>query len=387
MLSQRVRTMEESATLAMNKLRLDLRAKGRKVFNFSVGEPDFGTPPFIRRAAYEALESGWTRYTAVEGVPELRDAVASHAGGLRGERIARDEVVITCGAKHACANVLLAIVDPGDEVLLPAPYWVSYPEMIRLADGIAVPVLGPRENGYRVTPELLLPKVTPRTVGLIVNSPGNPTGCVYNPREIAALVAFAKAHDLWILSDEIYDRFVFAGEFASPYRGEGRARTFLVGGLSKTCAMTGWRIGWAIGERETIAAIGRLQGHTTSNIAAVSQAAALAALAGMDDPALRSMVEEFARRRARVIALLSELKDVYFTPPEGAFYVFLDIGAHLQRRRANPLEFCIRLLEETGVALVPGDAFGDPRGVRLSYARPLDELEQGIHALASYLSK
>lgn len=388
MLSQRVRTLAPSATIAVNNLRLELERQGREVFNFSVGEPDFATPDFVCRAAADAVERGWTKYTSAAGVPELRQAIARHAGAMRGESIAPDEVIVTCGAKHACAAVLLARVDPGDEVLLPAPFWVSYPEMIRLADGIPVVVPTRRRDGYRVTPDLLEPHMTPRTVGIIVNSPGNPTGAVAARADVDALVRFADAHDLWILSDEIYDQFIYEGTLASPFSGAGRPRTTLVGGVSKTCAMTGWRIGWAIGQRDFVGALTRLQEHTTSNAAAVSQAAALAALAAPDASFLAGMREEFRLRRGRALELLAEVPGLGFAPPAGAFYVFIDLSEVLGRgalpRTAQ--EFCTRLLEEAGVALVPGEPFGDPSGARLSYACSIDHLTGGIRRLGEWIA-
>ena len=388
MLSQRVRTIEPSATLTVNALRLKLAAEGKEIINFSVGEPDFSTPEFVTEAAIQALKDGWTRYTATPGVPALREQIAETVGASRGESIDPGEVVVTCGAKHACANLFLSVVDPGDEVLCPAPYWVSYPEMIRLAEGIPVTVPMTRDGGYRVTPELLEPHVTPRTSGLILNSPSNPTGAVHSREEIDALVEFAEANDIWILSDEIYDRFVYEGEFASPYSGRGRERTYLIGGVSKTFAMTGWRVGWVIGDKSTIGALSRLQSHTTSNAAAVSQAAAIAALKGDDALFFDGMVTEFGRRRARAIELLSAIDGVSFHRPEGAFYIFLDLSEILEREgleSTTPL--CEQWLESAGIALVPGAAFGEPQGVRLSYACSMEDLERGIAALDRALAE
>ena len=393
MLSQRVRTMEPSATLAVNALRLKLQAEGRRIINFSVGEPDFPTPEFVCDAAARAVRDGWTRYTPTAGVPELRQLVAQKTGEFRGVEVAPEEVVITVGAKQACANIILALVDRGDEVLMPAPYWVSYPEMIRLAEGIPVAVASRREDGYRVSPEQLEEHLTPRTVGWILNSPSNPTGSVYSATQIEALVEFSERHDLWILSDEIYDRFVYEGEFASPLSGPGRKRTLLANGLSKTYAMTGWRIGWAIADRETISALSRLQGHTTSNAAAVSQAAAIAALQATDDQFLNGMVAEFARRRSRALQLLGEIPGLEVHPPEGAFYIYLDFKELLAG--ATPpaslprtsKELCSHLLEKAGIALVPGEAFGAPLSARLSYACSMEDLEAGITALRQVIEK
>ena len=386
--SHRVRTLQPSATIAVNNLRLELQAAGRRIINFSVGEPDFDTPEFVRRAAAEAAEAGWTRYTASAGVPALREAIARHVGELRDISVDPAEVIVTCGAKQACANIILALVDPGDEVLLPAPYWVSYPEMVRLAEGIPVAAPADHESGYKVTPAMLAEHMTPRVTGLVLNSPSNPTGAVYSADEIAALVAFAAEHDLWILSDEIYDQFIFEGEFVSPFAGSGRSRTLLVGGVSKSYAMTGWRIGWSVAEPGVTQAMVRLQQHTTSNATAVSQAAAIAALEAGPEAFVTGMVEEFRRRREVALARLAAIPRVSFAVPGGAFYVFLDVGDVLGTPGfpATASELCQELLEQHGIALVPGEAFGDPRGVRLSYACSLEDLEEGLALIAQYLT-
>jgi len=386
MLSQRVRTIEPSATLAMNAALGKLRAQGRDVINFSVGEPDFDTPAFIREAAKRAIDGGQTRYTAVEGTPELRAAVAEWTGEIRGESIRPEEVIITGGAKQAIAETLTALCDPGDEVLLPAPYWVSYPDEIRLTDAVPVVVTPPAESSFRLTPEALEPHVTPRTVGIIVNSPSNPTGVVLDAGEIAALVRFAEEHDLWILSDEIYERFVFEGEFSSPFTGSGRPRTVVVSGLSKSFAMTGWRIGWAVGSATLIGGISRLQGHIASNASSVSQAAALAAVRNPRHPDLEAMLAAFAQRRARALEILADIDGLSCIRPEGAFYLFIDLRAFLGA--AGPeggSAFCQELLLERGVATVPGDAFGMPGWTRISTARPLDEIERGLGLMAEHL--
>ena len=386
MLSQRVRTIEPSATLAVNSLRLKLQGEGRTIYNFGAGEPDFDTPGFIVEAAIEALHAGWTRYTPVPGVLELRAAVAEEMKRTRNLDVAPEQVIITSGAKQACAEFFQSRLDPGDEVLLPAPYWVSYPDMIRLTDGIPVVVPTLREQGYRVTAEQLEAYVTPRTVGLLINTPNNPTGAIYSATELAQLVDFAESHDLWILSDEIYERFVYEGEFASPARGAGESRTTIVGGASKAFAMTGWRIGWAVGDRETIGGMTRLQGHTASNATAVSQAAALAALRA-DPSFLDEPLRHYATRRGQAIEALSSIPGLEFHVPEGAFYIFLDLkellGKDGRPEAAGP--FCEKLLAEAGVALVPGEAFGDATGARLSYSCSAEELEAGIHALDAFI--
>ena len=261
--------------------------------------------------------------------------------------------------------------------------------MVRLAEGIPVVVPTTVDSDYKVTAQQLEEFVTPRTVGLVLNTPSNPTGSVYSEAEVEELLAFAAAHDLWIMSDEIYDRFVYEGEFASPYRpGEGEKRTILVGGVSKTYAMTGWRIGWTIADTETIAGMGRLQGHTASNAAAASQAAALAAVEAKDESFLDDMIEAYRGRRARALELLDAIPGVRYPKPAGSFYIFLDL-AELLGRGDGPKtagEFCEQVLEEHGVAMVPGEAFGDPNGARISYCCSIEEVENGIGALHEFVN-
>lgn len=384
MLSQRVRTIEPSATLGLNAIIQKLRAEGRDIVNFSVGEPDFDTPEFIRAAGIAAIEGGQTRYTPVPGTPDLRRAVAEFVGAERGVEVAPEEVVICSGAKQALTEAFLALCDPGDEVLLPAPYWVSYPDEIRLAEATPVVVTPPEESRFRITPEHLEPHVTPRTAGLIINSPSNPTGILYDAEEIAALVDFAEAHDLWIISDEIYERFVFSGSLASPFSGKGRERTILISGLSKSFACTGWRLGWAVGDPSIIGGMSRLQGHTASNACTISQYAALAAVREPRHPDLDAMIEAFAERREVALKRLGEIEGLDTVNPEGAFYLYVDFRRFLASGEATT-SFCETLLDEKGVATVPGEAFGTPGWVRLSYARSIEEIERGISLIADHL--
>ncbi|MFN0058345.1 MAG: pyridoxal phosphate-dependent aminotransferase [Planctomycetota bacterium] len=388
MLSTRVRELKPAATLEMNSLRLKVEAQGRRVINFSVGEPDFDTPAFIRDAAVRALNNGWTRYTAVAGVLELRAAVAKTAGAARGMTIDPEHVIITNGAKHAIAEVLLSLVDRGDEVLLPAPYWVSYPDMISACEGHTIAVSVGIEDGFRVRPELLERVVTPRTVGLILNSPCNPTGVVYSRAEIDALLDFAAAHDLWVLSDEIYEHFCYTGSFATAYTPHTVDRTILISGLSKTYAMTGWRMGWAIASKSIIGAVNRLQSHTSSNASSVSQAAAIAALTLPDGGFLRDMIREFRERRDLAVKLLDGAPGIRMLAPEGAFYLFLDISELLKKsgRPSTPTEFCLAALDQAAVALVPGEGFGAPGAVRISFACAKPQIEEGLAALRRFVA-
>ena len=385
MLSQRVRTIEPSATLGLNAIIQKLKADGRDIVNFSVGEPDFDTPEFIREAGKRAIDSGKTRYTPVPGTPEFRQAVADYVGSQRGESIDASEVVICSGAKQALTNAFASLCDPGDEVLLPAPYWVSYPDEIRLAEATPVGVYPAEDAQFRITPEALAPHVTPRTAGLIINSPSNPTGVIYSPTEIAALVDFAEQNDLWIISDEIYERFVFEGTFASPFAGKGRERTILVSGLSKSFAMTGWRLGWAVGDKSIIGGMSRLQGHTASNACTISQYAGLEAVKQHDHADLQAMIAAFDERRLLAVERLAEIEGLVTLHPEGAFYLFVDVRNFLSDG-ATTTEFCEALLDEKGVATVPGEAFGTPGWLRLSYARSIEEMERGLKLFKDHLS-
>ncbi len=389
MLSQRVRELEPAATLEMNARRLKLAASGRDIVNFGVGEPDFATPPFICEAAVKAIADGWTRYTAVAGVPELRAAVAEVTASTRGLKVAPENVVITCGAKHALSEALLTRVDRGDEVLIPGPYWVSYPDMIKICEGIGVPVVVSSQDGYKVTPAILEAAVSPRTVGMILNSPNNPTGVVYTREELQALYEFARDNDMWILSDEIYEEFVYEGEFASALTDGSKESVMLVSGVSKTFAMTGWRIGWVVTDRNTATSITRLQSHTASNPTAVSQAAAIAALTEDDHGFRENMVAEYRARRTAAIEGLSRIEGVRCNPPAGAFYAFFDVSDVLSRKNApkSGHEFCMSALDKAGVALVPGEAFGVENSIRLSFACSIESVERGLAALKEFVDR
>lgn len=388
MLSQRVREIQPAATLEMNARRLELAASGKRIINFSVGEPDFPTPEYICEAAKRAIDDGWTRYTPVAGVPELREAIAKVTSETRGVDIGADQVIVTAGAKQAISSSLFAQVDRGDEVLVPSPYWVSYPEMVRACEGTPVIVPG-TADAAKVTPADLEPSVSPRTVGLILNSPNNPTGSVYSVEEVRALVDFARDHDLWVLSDEIYESFTYGVPFASAYGPDTTESVILAHGLSKTFAMTGWRIGWAIADPRLVAVLTRFQSHTSSNPTAVSQAAALAALTGPAEAFVTKMVEEFGARRDAACRAASEVPGVRFDPPMGAFYLWLDIrellGVGAGPKTAR--DFCLAALDGAGFAAVPGEAFGAPGMMRISFACSVEQIEEGMAGLRAYAER
>lgn len=390
-LSPNVSTLQPSATIAVATLCRQLRAEGRDILDLSVGEPDFRTPDFAAQAGIAAIVQGFTHYTPVAGLPELRAAIAASMERQSGGTIDPAGVVVSNGAKQALFNACFALFGPGDEVLLPAPYWTSYPDLIALARATPVVVRTGTEHAFKVTPAMLEAARTARTRGLILNSPGNPTGVVYSRDELAALIEWARAHGLYVISDEIYGRVCFEEERAASVLDVARVDDGLVviDGASKAFAMTGWRVGYSYTSSELAAAMTALQSHTTSNIATPSQYAALAAF--RDEPrvehAVRAMVNVFRRRRAKALEMLAaHLPDAEVVPPAGAFYAFVRVDRYFDERAADSIALCRRLLDETGVAAVPGAAFGDDRFVRLSLAAPENDIAEAIRRMGSALA-
>jgi aspartate aminotransferase len=365
----------------------ELIASGQKILNLSVGEPDFPTPEFIREVAKSAMDEGWTRYTPAAGHIEAREAICRHIERTRNIKIKPEQVVISSGAKHCLSQALLALVDPADEVLISAPHWVSYPELIRLADGVPVTVTTSARDDHRLTPEMLEKFLTPRTTGIILNQPGNPTGLVSSAADIAALVEFAQQNDLWVISDEIYESLLHDGPLHSPFTVDPE-RVALVSGLSKSFAMTGWRIGWTVCNENLAAAMGKLQSQNCANACSVSQACVAPALDQPDHPDLKNMYAAFRQRRDLMVEGLAGISGVHFSKPGGAFYIFLDISERLgvDGVAKDAADFAMRLLEEHEIAVVPGEAFGAPGCVRLSFARPEVELQQAIERIQAFLS-
>lgn len=380
-LSARVRGLKPSATVAVTSRALELRRAGADVLSLSVGEPDFETPPHVKAAGIAAIEAGHTRYTPVNGLPELREAVSAKFDRENGLAYAPGDVTVTSGGKQAIFNALLALLNPGDEVLIPAPYWVSYPEMVTLTGAVPVVVPTRAEAGFVLDLEELAARITPRTRLIVLNSPGNPTGAVY-PAEVMETVAeLARRHDLSLLSDEIYEHLVYDAEHVSPARFAPE-RTLTVNGASKAYAMTGWRIGYAGGPREWITAMNALQSQSTTGACTVSQHAALAALTQHAATA-RFVAEARAAYRERRDFLVAGLNALGLpTPtPQGAFYVLPDT-THLH---PDELEASRLLLERGGLAVVPGTDFGAPGRVRLSYAAGLDTLREALRRIGRVL--
>jgi aspartate aminotransferase len=383
--SRNIAQLRESATIAVSARAKALRAAGRPVIDLGAGEPDFDTPEFIRRAAQRAIDAGATRYTATEGILPLRDAIAREAREM-GADVGPGHVVVSTGSKQSLFNTCFCLFGEGDEVLIPTPSWTSYYEMVALARATAVPVYGDPAIGLKVTPSMLEAASTARTRGLMLNSPCNPTGAVYSRNELAALIECAQERGWWVISDEIYRAIAYGSASATSALEVASSldRLVLVDGVAKAYAMTGWRIGWAIAPRELASAMTALQSHTTSNAAAPSQHAALAALTNREaaNVSVRAMVAEFRRRRNAVLTLVRGAPDLEIVEPEGAFYLFARVGSD-DPARDDGVAFARRLLEEHDVAIVPGSAFLAPGWVRMSYAAPIDDVVEGTGRLVS----
>ncbi|AKG43503.1 pyridoxal phosphate-dependent aminotransferase [Streptomyces xiamenensis] len=393
--SARVGAISESATLAVDAKAKALKAAGRPVIGFGAGEPDFPTPGYIVDAAVAACrEPRFHRYTPAGGLPELKEAIAAKTLRDSGYEVKPSQVLVTNGGKQAIYEAFAALLDPGDEVIVPAPYWTTYPESIRLAGGVPVEVVADETTGYRVSVEQLEAARTERTKVLLFVSPSNPTGAVYPREQVEAIGRWAVEHGLWVLTDEIYEHLVYGdAEFSSlpVVVPELADRTVIVNGVAKTYAMTGWRVGWLIGPQDVVKAATNLQSHATSNVSNVAQAAALAAVSG-DLDAVAEMGEAFDRRRRTIVRMLNEIDGVVCPEPEGAFYVYPSVkgllGKELRGRRpATSVELAEVILEEAEVAVVPGEAFGTPGYLRLSYALGDDDLVEGVSRLQKLLAE
>ena len=394
-ISQRISSVAESATLAIDAKAKALQAAGEDVIGFGAGEPDFPTPAAIAEAAAAAcLDPKNHKYTPAGGLPELRSAIAAKTLRDSGLSVAASQVLVTNGGKQAVEETFATLVDPGDEVLVPAPYWTTYPEAIRLAGGIVVEVPTTWESGFKVTVDQLEAARTDRTKILLFVSPSNPTGAVYRPEDVEAIGRWAVANGVWVVTDEIYEHLVYGGaRFTSmPVMVPDLADTCVViNGVAKTYAMTGWRVGWMIGPGDVIAAAANLQSHATSNVCNVAQRAALAAVSG-DLAAVAAMREVYDRRRRTIVSMLDDIPGVRCPEPEGAFYAFPSVegllGRSLQGRSAvTSLELAALVLDEAKVAFVPGEAFGAPGYARLSYALGDDDLAEGVTRIIKLLSE
>ena len=393
--SRRIAAINESATLAVDAKAKALKAAGRPVIGFGAGEPDFPTPGYIVEAAIAAARlPKWHRYTPAGGLPELKEAITAKTLRDSGYAVTAAQVLVTNGGKQALYNTFAALLDPADEVILPAPYWTTYPESIRLAGGVPVEVMTDETSGYRATVAQLEAARTPRTKVLVFVSPSNPTGAVYSPAETKLIGEWALANGIWVVADEIYEHLVYGdAEFSSmPVLVPGLADTcVIINGVAKTYAMTGWRVGWMIGPQDVIKAATNLQSHSTSNVANISQIAAVAALSG-DLAAVDEMKIAFDRRRKLITRMLDAIPGVTCPLPEGAFYVYPSvkglIGKTIRGKEiTTSADLADVILDEVEVAVVPGEAFGTPGYLRLSYAIGDDDIVEGVTRMAALLGE
>jgi len=392
-LSKKIGAIAESATLKVDAKAKALQAEGRPVISYAAGEPDFATPAHIVDAARAALDDPKNfRYTAAAGLPELREAIATKTARDSGWAVPASQVIVTNGGKQAVYQAFQVLLDPGDEVLLPAPYWTTYPEAIQLADGVPVEVFAGSDQGYKVTVDQLEAARTERTKVLLFVSPSNPTGAVYSPAETKAIGEWAESHGLWIIADEIYQNLVYEGARAQSIVEAVPAlteRTILVNGVAKSYAMTGWRLGWMVGPADVMKGAANLQSHLTSNVNNVAQRGAIAALNGPQEP-IDQMRLAFDRRRKLIVSELNKVPGFHCPTPEGAFYAYVDVTAALGREIAGvtpttSLELADLILSEAEVAAVPGEAFGPSGYLRFSYALGDDALVEGIQRIQRLL--
>lgn len=388
-LAQRVSALSSSPTMLVMEEAARLKAEGRDVVDFSVGEPDFHTSENIKRAGHEAIEKNFTRYVSAAGIKDLREAVALKYRDQYGVDYTSQEVVISCGAKQSLFNVAFVLFEEGDEVLLPNPYWVTFPEQLKMVGAIPVEVETAEADSFILKAEALEKKITSRTRALILNTPNNPTGAVVPADEMGRIVDLAVAYNLFIIFDECYERFVFDGNIhisVAKFAATARHLSIIVNTASKTYAMTGWRIGYLVAPRKIVQAVIDVQSHS-ANAASLCQKAALEALEGPQE-SVKIMIAEYERRRQYVVDKLNGMPGLTCAKPGGAFYVFPNIGAFIHRGCVkDSLEFSRRLLQEAGVAVVPGSAFGKDGYVRISFATRMANLEKGLERMAEAISR
>jgi aspartate aminotransferase len=384
-LAERLKKINPSSTLAITGKAKKLKSEGVDVVSFAAGEPDCNTPDFVNDAAIEAIRTGFTKYTPTTGIPELKKLICDKFKKDNSLEYVPNQVVVSCGAKHSIFNILMVTIGKGDEVLIPSPYWVSYPEMVNVCEGTPRFVKTSPENNFKVTVNDLARQVTSKTKLLILNSPSNPTGCVYAPDELKEIARLCVEKRIFVISDEIYEKIIFDGlrhvSIAS-FGSDIYDLTITVNGLSKSHSMTGWRIGYLAAPADIAEAIGRLQDHSTSNPASISQKAAVAALGATADFS-RRMCEEFQKRRDYIMERLQRIKKIGYVKPQGAFYIFCDIS----KTKLDSLTFATRLLDEASVAVIPGGSFGSDEYIRISFATGLAEIEKGLNRIEEWVQK
>ncbi len=392
-LAERTKSIKPSPTLSMNAKATALKAAGEDITNFGVGEPDFDTPENIKEAAIRALREGFTKYTAVGGIDELKTAIIEKFKNDNDLSYEKAEILVSCGAKHSLYNIAEALFGPGDEIIIPAPYWVTYPDQVLLNDAKPVIVTTDESNSFQLTPELLKEKLSSKTKALILNSPSNPTGLAYDRNTLEMIAQMAVEHDFYVISDEIYEKLVYDGfkhvSIAS-FGEEIKERTVVVNGLSKSHSMTGWRLGFTAGPKDITKAMTNIQSQSTSNATSIVQKAAVEALTGPQD-FLPEMMSEFDKRRKYMIQRLNTMDGVSCKMPVGAFYAFPNMSAHYGKKHGdrainNSLELSTYFLEHAKVATVPGSAFGDDKFIRLSYATSMDNIQKGLDKIEKALA-
>lgn len=384
-LTKRVSDLAESVTLAITSRAKKMVKEGNDVVNFAAGEPDFDTPQPIKDAAIEAIRKGSTKYTPSSGTPELKDAISLKFKNDNHLDYSASQIVVSNGAKHSLYNIFQALCEKGDEVIIPAPYWLSYPAMVKMAEAKPVIANGRPSNNFKIDEKELSSKITKKTKCLMLNSPSNPTGSVYEERELEFIAKLAVKHDFFVISDEIYEKLIYNRAKHIPIASLGKdiyERTITVNGVSKSYSMTGWRIGYAAGPFEVMKAVANLQSHATSNPSSISQAAALKALS-MDQACVEEMRKEFEKRRDLMVSRINAMKTISCTKPEGAFYVFCDIS----KLKWGSVETANRLLDEARVAVIPGEPFGADKYIRLSFATGVDNVKKGMDRIGEWLVK
>ena len=387
-LAVRMQKIKPSPTLAIAEKAAKLKAEGKDIIGLGTGEPDFDTPQFIKDAAIEAIHAGFTKYTAVDGIPNLKKAIQEKFSRENQLDYQLNQIIVGTGGKQCCYNLCMALLNPGDEVIIPAPFWVSYPDMVLLADAIPVIVHAGFEQQFKITPAQLRQAITPKTKLLFLNSPSNPSGVAYSAAELRALADVLLDYpEVWIASDDMYEHILWSQAFVNIVNIEPRLkdRTIVLNGVSKAYAMTGWRIGYAAGDESLIAEMKSVQSQSTSNPCSIAQHAAVAALTG-DQGVVRAMNDEFAKRHDYVFSRLKDMPGVETVPADGTFYLFPSVQKIIEARGfKNDLEFSARLLADENLALVPGSAFGTEGCIRLSFATSMQQLEKALNRLENFI--
>ncbi|WP_456471173.1 pyridoxal phosphate-dependent aminotransferase [Caminibacter sp.] len=384
MFSKRIEKLSPSLTIAISQKARDLKAAGRDVLAFSAGEPDFDTPEIIKKEGIKAIEEGFTKYTAVAGIPEVIEAVRVKLKKDNNLDYSHDEIIVSNGAKQSLFNIMASLIDEGDEVIIPAPYWVTYPEIVKYHGGVPVSIMTDESTGFKITPEMLKKAITPKTKMLIITTPSNPTGAVYTKEELEALADVLKGTDIWVVSDEMYEKLIYDGEFTATasINKDMLRRTITVNGLSKSHAMTGWRFGYCASKnKELVKNMIKLQSQSTSNVNSITQKAAIPALLGKADKDVENMRKEFQKRRDYVYEAFNKIPGLSAAKPAGAFYIFVNHKEIMPKS----MNFALTLLEDKGVAVVPGIGFGSEGYFRFSFATDLETIKEGIKRIEEFI--